>query len=119
MQLTPPDQKTRATRFDAGTDVPIPIGNETRVCVRGKAGVMDVLNAFEGNLKIGAKGKAAADKLQVGTCESAVTPEGMHREEKYGALHHDIAPALLKRMRAYYEPSNQRLYRYMGRDLGW
>ena len=28
MQLTPPDQKARATRFDAGTDAPIPIGNE-------------------------------------------------------------------------------------------
>ena len=43
----------------------------------------------------------------------------MVREPRYGALHHIIQPALLRRLRAYYEPSNQRLYRFLGRDLGW
>ena len=52
-------------------------------------------------------------------CESAIVPQGMHRESRYGALHHIIAPALLRRLRAYYYPSNQRLYKFLGRDLGW
>ena len=26
---------------------------------------------------------------------------------------------LLARLRAYYEPYNQRLYKFLGRDLGW
>ena len=43
----------------------------------------------------------------------------MHREEKFGALHHTIEPKLLKRLRRYYEPSNQRLYKFLGRNLGW
>jgi len=94
----------------------VPIGNETRMCVHGKAGVMDVLNAFEGSVRIGTK-DVAPELLNVGTCDKP--PKGMHREPRYGALHHDIEPALLRRLRAYYEPSNQRLYRFLGTDLGW
>ena len=77
---------------------------------------MDVLNAFEGSVRIGTK-DVAPESLNVGTCDT--TPEGMVREPKYGALHHIIEPALLKRLRAYYAPSNERLYKFLGRDLGW
>ena len=31
----------------------INIGTDTRMCVHGKAGIMDVLNAFEGSVRIG------------------------------------------------------------------
>ena len=96
----------------------IPIGNETRMCVHGKAGVMDVLNAFEGSVRIGTR-DVAPEHLNVGKCETVVAPAGMHREPKYGALHHTIAPELLARLSAYYEPSNKRLYRFLGRNLGW
>ena len=99
---------------------PISIGNETRMCVHGKAGVMDVLNSFESSVRIGTKG-AAPEQINVGRCDitSKVAPAGMHREEKFGALHHTIEPKLLKRLRRYYEPSNQRLYKFLGRNLGW
>ena len=98
----------------------ISIGNETRMCVHGKAGVMDVLNKFEGSVRIGDK-IVAPDTLNVGRCDSAggVTPEGMRREPRYGALHHIVDEALLRRMRRYYAPSNERLYKFLGRDLGW
>lgn len=43
----------------------------------------------------------------------------MHIDPTTGALHHDIEPKLDRRMRAYYEPYNKRLYRFLGRDLGW
>ena len=94
----------------------IPIGNQTRMCVHGKAGVMDVLNAFEGSVRIGAK-DVAPEHLNVGACDS--TPAGMVREAKYGALHHVIRETTSRRLRSYYEPHNQRLYRFLGRDLGW
>ena len=94
----------------------ISIGNETRMCVHGKAGVMDVLNQFEGSVRIGTKG-VAPDQLNVGRCDGLNV--GMHRDAFTGALHHDISPALTRRMREYYEPANQRLYRFLGRDLGW
>ena len=86
------------------------------VCVHGKAGVMDVLNAFEGSVRIGRK-EVAPDTLNVGACD--VVPSGMQRESRYGALHHIIEPALLRRLRRYYEPANKRLYKFLGRDLGW
>ena len=88
----------------------------TAVCVHGKAGVMDVLNAFEGSVRIGRK-EVAPDTLNVGACD--VVPSGMQRESRYGALHHIIEPALLRRLRRYYEPANKRLYKFLGRDLGW
>ena len=97
---------------------PIDVGNETRMCVHGKAGVMDVLNAFEGSVRIGDK-TAAPEKLNVGACDTVKLVQGMHIDRATGAMHHDIEPELLKRMRAYYEPSNQRLYKFIGRDLGW
>ena len=77
---------------------------------------MDVLNAFEGSVRIGAR-DVAPEHLNVGACDS--TPAGMVREPKYGALHHVIRPTTARRLRAYYEPHNQRLYKFLGRDLGW
>ena len=98
----------------------INVGNDTRVCVHGKSGVIDVLNAFEGSLKIGDTGSIPEpEKLSVARCESAKVTKGMHRDKRSGALHHDIEPQLLARLRAYYEPYNQRLYKFLGRDLGW
>jgi len=92
--------------------------NETRMCVHGKAGVMDVLNAFEGSVRIGSA-HAAPEQLNVGACDTTAQVVGMHRDGATGALHHDIDPDLLRRMRTFYEPFNQRLYRFLGRDLGW
>ena len=89
--------------------------NETRMCVHGKAGVMDVLNAFEGSVRIGER--SAPEALDVGRCGAIAA--GMHREPTTGALHHDIEPELLARMRRFYKPHNERLYRFLGRDLGW
>ena len=43
----------------------------------------------------------------------------MHRDAATGALHHNLSPALEARMRAFYEPSNRRLYKFLKRDLGW
>ena len=97
---------------------PVSIGNETRMCVHGKAGVMDVLNAFEGSVRIGGKG-AAPEQLNVGRCDTAKAVAGMRVEPRWGALHHDIDPDLNARLRKFYEPFNQRLYRFLGRDLGW
>jgi len=93
----------------------ISIGNETRMCVHGKAGVMDVLNAFEGSVRIGEKG-VAPETLNVGRCD---TPVGMHLDPRTGAMHHDIDEALNNRLRTFFAPSNQRLYRFLGRDLHW
>ncbi len=94
----------------------VPVGRGTRVCVHGKAGVMDVLNAFEGGIHIGRSGRDDA-KLQVADCD--VEAEGMHRHAATGALHHDIEPDLLARMREYFEPANQDLYRLLGRSFDW
>ena len=58
-----------------------------------------------------------SEALNVGDCASVAS--NMHRDEATGALHHDIEPELLKRMRSFYADSNQRLYRFLGRDLGW
>ena len=92
--------------------------NETRMCVHGKAGVMDVLNAFEGSVRIGTA-HAAPEQLNVGKCDTSALVKGMHRDAATGAMHHDIEPHLQRRMRAYYEPMNQRLYRFLGKNLGW
>lgn len=98
----------------------IDIGKDTRMCVHGKAGVMDVLNAFEGSVRIGKDGNSSAvalDTLHVARCDN--DPRGMVRDPATGALHHVIPRALLTRMRRYYEPTNQELYRFLGRDLQW
>jgi len=98
----------------------IPIGNETRMCVHGKAGVMDVLNAFEGSVRIGANGNdtaTIAEQLHVAPCDPG--PGRTHSDHDTSALHHDINPWLEQRMRKYYDPHNQVLYRFIGRDLGW
>ena len=34
-------------------------------------------------------------------------------------MHHDIDEALNNRLRTFFAPSNQRLYRFLGRDLHW
>ena len=67
-------------------------------------------------VRIGRK-EVAPDTLNVGACD--IVPAGMERESRYGALHHIIEPNLLSRLRRYYEPANQRLYKFLGRDLGW
>ena len=100
-------------------DLPrIDIGNRTRVCVKGKAGVMDVLNQFEGRVEIGGKA-SQPETVKVGDCDNSIGGDEMHQEESTGALHHNIDPQLNQRMRTYYEPFNQRLYKFLGKDLGW
>ena len=94
----------------------IPIGNQTRMCVHGKAGVMDAQNAFEASVSIGQNAATQKSSLNVAACDKP--RKGTHREPRYGAIHHDISPALLKRLRTFYEPYNRRLYKFLGRDLG-
>ena len=99
---------------------PIDIGNETRMCVHGKAGVMDVLNAFEGSVRIGLKGNAtitAEPRLHVAPCDPGTGTT--HVDAATKAVHHDVDPFIEKRLRAFYAPHNQRLYKFLGRDLGW
>ena len=79
-------------------------------------GVMDVLNQFEGGVKLG-NAEPPLEQLSVGGCIGL--KKGTHTDPTTGALHHDIDPALEKRMRAFYEPFNQKLYRFLGRPLGW
>ena len=93
----------------------IKIGNDTRVCVQGKNGVMDVLSETENTFLIGKK--RGLPKLNVGACETS--REGMHIDERTGAQHHDVPPELLRRMRAFYKPHNERLYTFLGKDLHW
>ena len=78
----------------------IDIGKDTRMCVHGKAGVMDVLNAFEGSVRIGSRAVPAPEQLNVGACDTSAQLAGMHRDPATGALHHDIDPQLLRRLPA-------------------
>ena len=43
----------------------------------------------------------------------------MHTDPATGALHHDLDPALETRLRAYFEPFNQDLYKVLGRKFDW
>jgi hypothetical protein len=105
---------------------------DTRVCVRGKAGVMDSTSDFEANLKfVDHSGKAGGGTrvdeaphnagrektVEVGDCD--MEPEGMHRVPGSGALHHNIEPALLRRLRDYYAASNEDLFTLLGRRFDW
>mmetsp|Transcript_77207 Transcript_77207/g.153252 ORF Transcript_77207/g.153252 Transcript_77207/m.153252 type:complete len:143 (-) Transcript_77207:222-650(-) len=98
---------------------PIDIGRDTRMCVHGKAGVMDVLNMFENSVRIGSNSSVTTDnpELRVAACDQS--PEDMHREPLTGAMHHNIDPELHLRLRSYFDPFNKRLYKFLGRDLGW
>ena len=112
---------------------PIDIGQQSRFCVHGKAGVMDVLSEDENDVDIASNGVGLAlptpgkawtaggsvksrRRLNVGDCTN--DPEGMVTTAS-GALHHKLEPALEARLRAYFEPANQQLYKFLGRDLGW
>uniref|UniRef100_A0A7S4BE37 Sulfotransferase domain-containing protein n=2 Tax=Chrysotila carterae TaxID=13221 RepID=A0A7S4BE37_CHRCT len=89
----------------------VDVGSQSRFCVKGKAGVMDVLHAEDVNISF--SGKTA--RLQVGDCESDTAT--MHDER--GVMHHNIDPTLQAQLRRFFEPHNQRLYRFLGRDLKW
>eukprot|EP00966_Prymnesium_polylepis_P203433 4713104-Prymnesium_polylepis.1 len=106
---------------------PIDIGSQSRFCVHGKAGVMDVLNEDEHDVDIGAGAAGGARpagskdpkswrRLQVGACDD--DPEGMVTAAS-GAPHHKLEPELERRLRAYFEPTNQQLYKFLGRNLAW
>ena len=115
-ELSQRPQQLMDETFDFLSLQRIDIGNETRMCVHGKAGVMDVLNAFEGSVRIGTNGAAATPKLHVAGCD---LHGGMHDDPLTGAKHHYIEPILERRMAAYYTPYNEQLYRFLGRDLHW
>ena len=96
------------------------VGGKTRFCVRGKAGVIDVLHSSEKSLHLGARSDAEKGEespaLQIGDCESDAKS---HPDATTGAPHHAIEPKLEARLRRFYAPSNRRLYKLLGRDLGW
>ena len=94
----------------------VDVGRQSRFCVRGKAGVIDMQHARDHSLTLGAATPTAATTeggggapLQIGDCAGS----------KPGAPRHPIEPALEARLRRYYEPANRRLYRLLRRDLGW
>ena len=96
---------------------PVRISNQTRMCVSGKAGVMDVLNEFEGSVRIGSHTtRMDVPGVQVMPCEKGAS---MRQDPASGAEHYAIESRLLQRMRDYYEPYNQKLYSFLGRNLGW
>jgi len=87
------------------------VGGQSRFCVRGKAGVMDVLKAADLNIAIGSNqtSRGENEKIKVGDCE------GDSQKEKK----HVFEPELDARLRRFFAPYNRRLYRFLGRDLGW
>ena len=96
----------------------VDVGKQSRFCVRGKSGVINVLKQSELGLHIGDNGTDGTDgvqdptKLQVGDCENdAGNAPNVSR--------HSIDPALEARLRRYYKPFNEKLYAILGRDLGW
>ncbi len=101
---------------------PVNVGTKTRFCVHGKAGVIDVLHSSEKALHLGSQGDQEAERdresptLQIGDCESDATSRP---DAATGAPHHAIEPGLEARLRKFYAPSNRRLYKLLGRDLGW
>ena len=77
------------------------VGRDTRMCVHGKAGVMDVPNVAEGELHVGSNGTGARS-LDVGKCnQDTEGGAGMHQHESTGALHYNIDLELQERMRAF------------------
>ena len=96
----------------------VDVGTQSRFCVRGKSGVINVLKQSELGLHIGDNGTDGTDgvqdptKLQVGDCENdAGNAPNVSR--------HSIDPQLEARLRRYYKPFNEKLYAILGRDLGW
>lgn len=55
-------------------------------------------------------------KLKVGDC--AEEPHHAH-DTLTGSDLHAIDPLVDQRLRRFFEPHNRRLYRFLGRDLGW
>lgn len=119
-ELTRGSQRIMNETFDFLQLPRMPIGNQSRFCVRGKAGVMDVLHASELNITIGhdtsEHAHLLAPQLKVGDCE----PDSGHaHDEATGSDLHRIEPRVQERLRRFFEPHNRRLYRFLGRDLGW
>ena len=65
--------------------------------------------------KAGVIGKGTADAQGVAECDSA--------DEKSkgsdGVTRYAIDGATLELLRTYFRPSNQKLYKLLGRDMGW
>lgn len=103
------------------------VGAKTKFCVRGKEGIMDVLHEKEKGIFFedeDEKGNASSGDhevrkghIKVGDCDQNSDNVGMHTEN--GVAKHNISPALEQQMRDFFKPYNQRLYRFLGRDLGW
>ena len=56
-------------------------------------------------------------KVKIDDCDT--DPKATHRDAKTGALHHNVSPKVEARLKKFFEPYNQRLYKFLGRDLGW
>lgn len=76
---------------------PVDVGKQSRFCVRGKAGVMDVLRESDLNISFGTNGSSAAT-LKVGDCETLNEPT-THVDPINGAVHHYIEPQLQERLK--------------------
>ncbi|KAL1500608.1 hypothetical protein AB1Y20_013260 [Prymnesium parvum] len=104
---------------------PVDVGTQSRFCVHGKAGVMDVLQEDDNEIDIRGQTPHTGDeppnpkayrRLHVGPCGE--DEAGMLKTSS-GALHHKIDAELQQRLRALFKPSNEDLYAFLGRDLGW
>ena len=84
-----------------------------RYCVTSKAGIMDE-KRVEAE-KAGVIGAGKADKEGVGECDS-----GKEKDKgSDGISRYPIDSDTEKLLEAYFLPQNRRLYKMLGRDLGW
>ena len=89
------------------------LANKKRFCVTSKAGIMD--EKRDEKEKAGVIGKGVADAEGVAECNSL--------EEKSkgadGVTRYPIDAQTTELLKSYFTPSNQKLYRMLGRDMGW
>ena len=97
----------------------VDVGTKSRFCVRGKQGVIDILKDEENKVRIGKNETLHEEnvKVKIDDCDS--DPAATHRDPQTGALHHNVSPKVEARLRKFFAPYNQRLYKFLGRDLGW
>mgnify|MGYP002060606118 FL=1 len=114
--LTTQPQRVMGEVFDLLGLPHVDVGAKTRFCVQGKAGVMDIIRR-----KDAAETFIANASHSLGDCggsDARGLPPGMVRDTA-GVLQHEIDPLLAARLMRFFKPSIERLYRFLGRDLGW
>ena len=94
------------------------VNSSHRICVKGLQGVMPQMDAKKMGKRIGPSNDGGA---AFGSCydeNNGSIPIGMIRD-KAGVLQHYVDPVVARRLRHYFSSPVKRLYRLLGRDLGW